>query len=116
MAEWSMAVVLKTPTIGYIRTVIFCAVRSSPDRQNLAKIRAISGILERNPITDRLSPLENTPKLTVSLGVRDTASDTQGTPRFSAYCDTTARNYTPRTTILSLRSPVGPLLKAPAHD
>ena len=89
-----MAVVLKTAEIGYIKTVIFGAVRSPPNRQNLARIRAISGILERHPITDRFSRLENTPEFNVSRRVRDTVSDTGRKQRLSVL-RTTACNMEP---------------------
>ena len=53
MAEWSMAVVLKTSAIGYTKTVIFWRVDLSQDRQNQAAIRAIVTLSEYNLITDR---------------------------------------------------------------
>ena len=40
MAEWSMAVVLKTSRIGYDIAVIFCRVVPRPDLQYLAIIAA----------------------------------------------------------------------------
>ena len=40
MAEWSMAVVLKTGRIGYDIAVIFCRVVPRPDLQYLAIIPA----------------------------------------------------------------------------
>ena len=52
MAEWSMAVVLKTTPIGYPKTVIFWRVDRAPDRQNPATIRAILALPEHNLITD----------------------------------------------------------------
>jgi len=36
MAEWSMAVVLKTCPIGYTKTVIFRAADTAHNRENLA--------------------------------------------------------------------------------
>jgi hypothetical protein len=41
MAEWSMAVVLKTWPIGYTKTVIFWAGDHAGNLQNLARNRAI---------------------------------------------------------------------------
>jgi hypothetical protein len=41
MAEWSMAVVLKTAPFGYPKTVIFRPPDRAGDPQNLARICAI---------------------------------------------------------------------------
>jgi hypothetical protein len=45
MAEWSMAVVLKTTRIGYTKTVIFSRQTSPEHSQDVAKFCAITQIL-----------------------------------------------------------------------
>jgi hypothetical protein len=53
MAEWSMAVVLKTSSIGYTKTVIFSRPTSSQDAQDVARFCAIVAIFPSTLITDR---------------------------------------------------------------
>jgi hypothetical protein len=53
MAEWSMAVVLKTGRIGYDIAVIFCGVVPSSHLRNLAIILPLQRSSESKLITDR---------------------------------------------------------------
>jgi hypothetical protein len=53
MAEWSMAVVLKTSSIGYTKTVIFPAQTSPEHAQDVARFCAIVAIFPSTLITDR---------------------------------------------------------------
>jgi hypothetical protein len=52
MAEWSMAVVLKTSRIGYTKTVMFSRATSSQHAQDLARFCAIFAIFQSTVITD----------------------------------------------------------------
>lgn len=53
MAEWSMAVVLKTSPIGYSKTVIFLAEVPHHMRKDVATLWAFCSILQLPLITDR---------------------------------------------------------------
>jgi hypothetical protein len=53
MAEWSMAVVLKTSRIGYTKTVIFSRPTSLQHAQDVARFCAIMVIFQPTLITDR---------------------------------------------------------------
>jgi hypothetical protein len=53
MAEWSMAVVLKTTRIGYTKTVIFSRATSLEHAQDVAGFCAIIPFFQPTLITDR---------------------------------------------------------------
>jgi hypothetical protein len=52
MAEWSMAVVLKTSRIGYTKTIMVSQPNSTHDVPNMARFYAILPFLELEAITD----------------------------------------------------------------
>jgi hypothetical protein len=55
MAEWSMAVVLKTSQIGYAKTVIFSRPRSLEHAHDVATFCVIMPFFPPRLITDRLN-------------------------------------------------------------